>query len=250
VEVTANGRAGARCWPFENLRCPVLGGTAWNSTAGASVVPDTVAPEFDRFVRAKQAAGEYRPGSAPMAAGEVAEPIFTNPREAAELISVAAKRAAGLFRPTKRTEVVWVDGDSRLAVGLTGIEVVPADGLLTVVIPVRCDQTGPERVRVVFAVGSERQPAGLFAAAHRRPTGPAVVVETWGENLVAYAWQCVLGLVSGVAGAAGKDNRGNILVPAELTVNPDGIGIVPMARHRFSGSTGLATRAPGPRRVR
>lgn len=174
-----------------------------------------------------------------MAAGDVAQPIFTNHREAAELISVAAKRSAGLFRPTKRTEVVWVDGDSQLAVGLTGMEVTTENGLLTVLLPVRCDQTGPARVAVSFAVGTDQQPAGLFAATHRRPTGPPIVVEAWGENLVAYAWQCVLGLVSGVAGAVGKDTRGNVLVPAELTVNSDGIGIVAMGRHRFSGSSGL-----------
>jgi hypothetical protein len=208
---------------------------------------DTVAPEFTRFVQGLQAAGEHEAPTAPMAAGDVAKPILTNPKQAAELMSAAAKRAAGLFRPTKRTEVVWVNGDSQLAVGLTGIEVTPADGLLTVVIPVRCDQTGPEHVSVTFAVGTDKQPAGLFAATQRRPSGPAVIIEAWGENLVAYAWQCVLGLVSGVAGAVGKDSRGNVLVPAELTVNADGIGVVAMARHRFSGSTGLTTpKTPGP----
>jgi hypothetical protein len=70
-----------------------------------------------------------------------------------------------------------------------------------------------------------------------------VVVRAWGENLVAFAWQCLLGLVSGVSGAVGKDGRGNVLVPAELVANADGLRVVPMARHRFAGSTGLAARA-------
>lgn len=116
------------------------------------------------------------------------------------------------------------------------------EGQLNVVLPVRCDQTGRAEVTVTFAVGSDKQPAGLFAAAHRRPAGPEVVVRAWGENLVAFAWQCLLGLVSGISGAVGKDGRGNLLVPAEVVANADGLRIVSMARHRFSGSSGLAPR--------
>ena len=54
----------------------------------------------------------------------------------------------------------------------------------------------------------------------------------------------VLGLVSGLAGATGKDTRGNRLVPVELEATREGLGIVPMARHRFSGSTGLTRARP------
>ena len=32
----------------------------------------------------------------------------------------------------------------------------------------------------------------------------SAVAETWGDALVAFAWQCVLGLVTGIAGATGK----------------------------------------------
>lgn len=201
---------------------------------------DPVAPEFERFVAAQRAAGRYPPPPAPMSAGDVAPRVFAKPEEAAQLISVAAKRAAGLFRPTRRTEVVWVASDSQLAVGLTGFEVEIGDGLLTMIIPVRCDQTGPDHVRVTFALGADQSPAGLFAATPARPSGPAVIIAAWGDHLVAYAWQCLLGLVSGIAGAVGKDTRGNVLVPAELIASADGVMVVPMARHRFAGSTGLA----------
>ncbi|WP_405218428.1 hypothetical protein [Agrococcus sp. Ld7] len=158
-------------------------------------------------------------------------------------MSAAAKRAAGLFRPTKRSEIVWVRGGTQLAVGLVGLELLTDDGLITVVIPVRCDQTGPERVQVTFATGSRDAPAGVIAATQARPQGPAIIVEAWGESLVAYAWQCVLGLVSGMAGAVGKDARGNLLVPAEMVAGPDGIAVVPMSRHRFGSSSGLLTKA-------
>jgi hypothetical protein len=201
---------------------------------------DVVAQEFVRFIAAQRQAGHLAPPpKKPMAAGEPATPVFVEAKQASEFVRVAARRAAGLFRPTKRTEVVWVDGDRELAVNLATLQVKFADGAIQVLIPVRCDQTGNSVVEVVFAVGSQNQPSGLYASAYRRPTGPALIVEAWGEPLVAFAWQCVLGMVSGIAGAVGKDARGNVLVPVELTASARGVEIVPMARHRFSGSTGL-----------
>jgi hypothetical protein len=144
-----------------------------------------------------------------------------------------------LFHATKRTEVVWVAGDSELAVSLSELSVKFADGLILVLIPVRCDQTGSQLIEIAFVVGSPNQPAGLYASTYRRPNGPELIVSTWGESLVALAWQCVLGLVAGVAGAVGKDKRGNVLVPVEIMASERGLQIVPMARHRFAGSSGL-----------
>ncbi len=202
---------------------------------------DSVAPEYARYVRAERAAQRAAQAPPPLAEGKPAEPLFVNTKVASELMTVAAKRAVGLYRPTKRTEAVWVRGDSELAVSLDRVRLSTADGLIEVTIPVRCDQTGEVDVDVLFAVGSRRQPAGMFASTHRRPRGPAVIIDTWGEALVAHAWQCVLGMIAGLAGAVGKDHRGNVLVPAEMIASSDGLHILPMARHRFSGSPGLTT---------
>lgn len=197
---------------------------------------DSVAPEFLRFVAAQQpdtravkARGE----------GQVGRPVFLSADEAHRLLPVAARRAAGFFRPTKRSEVVWVDGESELAVGLDGMQLQFGNGLIALTLRVRCDQTGAAEVRVHFACGEPERPAGLYAAAQRRPQGPELIVATWGDALVAFAWQCLLGLVSGLANATGKDERGNLLVPVEMVATPRGLEIVPMARHRFSGSAGL-----------
>jgi hypothetical protein len=135
--------------------------------------------------------------------------------------------------------VVWVEGENSLAVGIAGVDVKLAEGLIRVLIPVRCDQTGAATVEVLFATGSPDEPAGLYAATPRRPIGPDIVVTSWGDALVAFAWHCVLGLVTGIAAAVGKDARGNLLVPVELAVSARGIQILPMARHRFAGSTTL-----------
>ena len=62
---------------------------------------------------------------------------------------------------------------------------------------------------------------------------------TWGDSLVAFAWEAVLGMVAGLAAAAGKDTRGNVLVPAEMVASANGLVLQPMARHRFAGGSGL-----------
>ena len=127
-------------------------------------------------------------------------------KDLSDLVIVSAKLASGFFRPTKRTEVVWVDGDSELAVGVAAVGVETTDGLVRVKIPVRCDETGPAAVEVVFAVGSPGRPAGVYASTYRRPVGPALIVDVWGEALVAFAWQTVLGLVEPTRGR-GREGR-------------------------------------------
>jgi hypothetical protein len=199
-------------------------------------VADSVSPEFVRFIAAERPEALARK---PRAEGQVGKAVFLGAAEADRLLPVAARRAAGFFRPTKRTEVVWVEGESELAVSLDGLKLQFGTGILVLTLPVRCDQTGAAEVRVHFACGEPERPAGLYAAAQRRPQGPELIVSIWGDALVAFAWQCVLHLVSGLANATGKDERGNLLVPVEMVATPRGLEIVPMARHRFSGSAGL-----------
>ena len=90
-------------------------------------------------------------------------------------------------------------------------------------IPVRCDQIRSATVDRHVRRRRSQPPGRHVRSTERRPRGPAIVVDTWGPALVAFAWQCVLGLISGLAGAIGKDTRGNVLVPAELEATPDGL---------------------------
>jgi hypothetical protein len=202
-------------------------------------VAQSVAPEFAQFIEAERRAERLPLASRRMSEGDVGRPVFVDAAQSTELLRVASRRAAGFFRPTKRSEVVWVEGGNELAVGIAEVDVKLSDGLIRVSIPVRCDQTGAATVEVLFATGSPAEPAGLYAATLRRPNGPEIVIATWGDALVAFAWKCVLELVTGIAAATGKDGRGNLLVPVELAVSGRGIEILPMARHRFSGSSTL-----------
>jgi hypothetical protein len=197
---------------------------------------ESVAPEFARFVAGQMPAAEL---ATPRAEGQVGKSVLIKPTDAARLLPVAARRAAGFFRPTRHTEVVWVEGESELAVSLDAVKLEFGTGILVMGLRVRCDQTGEAEVRVHFACGEPNRPAGLYAAAQRRPQGPELIVANWGDALVAFAWQCLMALVSGLANATGKDERGNLLVPVEMVVTPRGLEVVPMARHRFSGSSGL-----------
>jgi hypothetical protein len=203
---------------------------------------DVVLPDFARFIGAERLAGRLAKLSTnPIPAGKACEPVLVDATNASAMLRVSAQRSAGLCRDAKRTEVVWVDGDRELAVNLAGLQVKLGNGTIQLAIPVCCDQTGGVIIEVLFVVGSPDRPTGMYASTYRRPEGPEVIVNAWGEALVAFAWQCVLGLVSGIAGAVGKDARGNVLVPAEMTVSTRGIAIVSMARHRFSNSSGVGT---------
>ena len=204
--------------------------------------PEPASPRFTRFVAAERRAERFAGPSEGIPEGTVLDPLIVKREELGRLAPEAAKRAAGLPHSTRRTEVVWVNADSELAVGVTGTRVLTGPAAVLVTLPVRSDQTGKAEVHVTFAVGEPERPAGLYAATQRRPRGPELVVDTWGESIVAFAWNVVLELITGLAGAVGKDARGNRLVPVELAANVDALFIVPMARHRFSGSTGIGGR--------
>lgn len=205
-------------------------------------VSESVPHEFARHVQRLRADG-LLPPAREHDSGQVGEPVRLDPGSATRLMRVAALRAAGFFRPTRRTTIAWVDGARELAILVAELDLVLDEGQVVVLIPVRCDQA-EGIVRVTFALGSPDNPRGLYAATERRPRGPEIVVDTWSDELVAFAWQCLLGLLTGMAGATGKDSRGNYLVPVEVTASRDGLAIVPMGRHRFAGSTGLKSGAP------
>ncbi len=156
-------------------------------------------------------------------------------REAAALFPAAAALAAGVDRPgiAAVPAVLWREGDRQLLVYPTRVTAQFAVGVVAVSIPVFCDQVGEAVVHVTFVVGDPTQPAGLLAATEERPRGPAVVVDAWGDNLVAFAWHVLLEVTANVAGAAGRDVDGSRLVPIAVAAAKDGLRVVPMARHAF-----------------
>jgi hypothetical protein len=178
--------------------------------------------------------------AAPLPAGTPLAPLPILPTEAGSLIGVAARQAvlaaAGARIPSDPAmlpaTVLWQDGPAALLVEVGAIAVQLDEGLVSIGIPVRCDQLprGRELVTVEFVVGTPARPAGMLAAASE-PRGSRVVVERWGEALLGLAWQALLDAVGGVAGAAGVDEDGAVLVPTALTASANGLALTAQARH-------------------
>jgi len=187
-----------------------------------------------RHERASRAPAARRPG-------ELAAPILVAPEKLSELLRIAVREACGLAEQGDELEVIWTRGDSELAIDLREPTAVLGEGLLAVRLPVRCDQARGQ-VTVPFAVGSEKAPAGLFAATLRRPLGPLPVVAAWGDAVLAFAWSALLHLVTGLSGAAGRDERGELLVPVELSASKQRLMVAPMARHRLPDARSADTR--------
>jgi hypothetical protein len=205
---------------------------------------EAVAPEFASFIADERRARRLPAANVALLEGELASAVLIATRKADALVRVAARRAAGLYRPSKHEEVIWVQGGNELAIGIAAVRVKLETGIVRVLVPVRCDQVGKAVIEVLFVCGSPAEPAGLYAATNRRPTGPPEVLELWGDGLVSFAWQCVLGRVTWIAAATGKDGRGNVLVPSEISVTARGLAGGTMGRHRFSGSSTLKVTKP------
>jgi hypothetical protein len=176
----------------------------------------------------------------PVDAGTVVPAVQLKADEAAALFPVAAVTAAeinpAVGRP--RRTVLWREGDRELLVAPFRVSARFGQGVIAVTIPVSCDQTGAAEVHVTFVVGDPKRPAGLIAATEARPRGPDVIVDAWGDSLTAFAWHVVLEVAANVAGEAGRDVDGSRLVPIALAASPDGLSVVPMARHAFDRARG------------
>jgi hypothetical protein len=173
--------------------------------------------------------------SAPLDPGTTSDPVEVTAEEAGRLLPLAALAASGLdhAQQERGADIIWREGDRELLIHAAKVSAAFAPGVVAVSIPVRCDQSDEALVHVSFAVGHPRRPAGLIAATESRPRGPAVVVDAWGDNLVAFAWHALLELVGGVAGEAGRDLDGAPLVPVSLAAGGETIAVRPMARHAF-----------------
>jgi hypothetical protein len=163
--------------------------------------------------------------TAPLEPGTVAEPVRVDPKR----LMVGARRAA--VEAAGAPSVVWTQGADALLVHVDGVKVRTGDGVVMVFVDVACDQLeGPATIQVGFAVGTEKRPTGMLAAA-TRPDGPPLVVDRWTDALVAFAWQTLLDAAAGAAAEAGEDADGAALIPAALTASREGLVVTPQARH-------------------
>jgi hypothetical protein len=175
--------------------------------------------------------GIFVPPKKPLPPGQHLPPIRIDVATLRRLAPGAAGRALGQSDASKVTEVIWSEGGDELSIDPAKIDVQTTVGAILFAIPVRCDQSGQGVARIALAVGSPDRGAGMFAAATRRPQGPAAVVERWADALVALAWGTLVELAKSISGVAGRDVNGDELIPGSIVADEGGLSIVPYARH-------------------
>lgn len=174
----------------------------------------------------------------PLKASSPSTDVYVPAREAAQLARTAARLVGGLgggldVDGWPGDTLLWQRGGNSLLVLPDQLALRLGDGVLAISLPVQCDQSEAVEVHVSFVVGDPRRPAGLMAVTEERPRGPAVVVDTWGEAIVAFCWHVVLQMATSLAAEAALDDDGAALIPVALYATPEALVITPMARHAF-----------------
>jgi hypothetical protein len=169
----------------------------------------------------------------PLPAGKASGEVTLTADALPNLVRTAALAVSGfdVDAADRAPTLVWRCGSSDLLVLPGGVQTRLAQGVIALSIPVRCDQSGDAFVHVSFFIGEPARPAGLVAATEPRPRGPAAVVDVWGERLVAFGWQIVVALVTQIAADSGRDEDGAPLLPTAMSATPQGLTVLPMARH-------------------
>lgn len=210
-----------------------------DAVAGAILARDALArSNLDPQVKAQivKDLGSVLPGQITRPGAAAGDRAITQD-DLAALIPGAAVTAAGLDpakTPMPPAPVLWQDGANQLLVQLAGVHATLGDGFVELGVPVRCDETGDATVSVTFVTGTPDRPAGGVATTEDRPRGPAVIVETWHDALIAFCWHTLVIATSALSGTVGSDLAGNSLVTAGLEATSKGIAVTPMGRHTFT----------------
>jgi hypothetical protein len=171
-------------------------------------------------------------GSARLTAGAAAPRLVRVPVAEANRLLLATVRLVADLPPRASGLFVWTQGSSELQVDAQGVQIACDVGLVTVRVPVACDQLAkPAAVLVPIAVGTPQKLAGLVMATFDRLAGPELVTALWSEAIAAFAWEALVHLAQQLSAAVGKDAAGRPLVPASIGADKGVLLVQPMARH-------------------
>jgi hypothetical protein len=146
------------------------------------------------------------------------------------LVQLAALRRTG-----GEESVVWDDGVNQLMVHAAKVRSVVTEGMVRISVPVECDQTRAT-MEIAFAVGSEKRVAGMIAATADRPAGDPLIARVWGDALIAFAYGTLLDLADSLAGASGRDEKNDRLVPRGLVARRGRLSVETQARFVYERS--------------
>jgi hypothetical protein len=104
--------------------------------------------------------------------------------------------ANGTPPPAAQKAVIWVDRGDEVLIHLDSVRVKIADRLLLISVDLETDQTGRTPLITAFALGDDKDPAGLVAVTDDLPHGNGVLASRWGKILQEALWASVLAIVT------------------------------------------------------
>jgi hypothetical protein len=168
----------------------------------------------------------------PVPAGEVTEPIDVGSERLQDLVL----GAVGVEDKRRRNQVVWQNAGSELLVHLKGTRIGVVDGFVLIGLVVETQETGRVEVTVPFAVGSSQRLAGMVVSTEPVPRGPALIIDRWGEPIIAAAWQVLVDVIGALTARVGVDHEGTPLVPGAIVASKGTLRVIPQARHAFEAA--------------
>ncbi|MDQ3980457.1 MAG: hypothetical protein M3314_13030 [Actinomycetota bacterium] len=212
-------------------------------------------PELDeRFLTEAEIARFLRPASPGAPAGTVsaAAPSRIRPGQTVEPVmapldlvhrllvrSLSVAAGAGRNNPVLWARpLLWDTGTDQLLLHLAKASMTTGSGFVDLQLPVQCDQTGQAEVVMTYLTASPERPHGFVVASEDRPRGPEVVVQVWGEALVALGWRALVEMAALIAATRGRSTSGLPLVASTVVATPDGLTITAMGPHRFGTGVG------------
>lgn len=165
----------------------------------------------------------------PVPPGEVTPPIEVGNDDLGALVLTAI----GVDDKRRKHQVVWDKAGSELLVHLKKTRLAVLEGMILVGVTVESVETGQVEVTVPFAVGNSERLAGMEATTEPLPRGPSLIVDTWGDAIVAFAWQALVDVITAFCNRTGVDTAGGPLVPGAIVASPSRLQIIPQARHQF-----------------
>ena len=112
--------------------------------------------------------------------------------------------------------VVWVDAGDEVLVHLDSIQVRLLNRAIVVSVDLETDQTGRAPLICSFALGSQRDKAGLIATTDELPHGNAQLAARWGRVLQSALWGSLLALAREHAAERGEDAHAIHVMPGNL----------------------------------
>lgn len=192
--------------------------------------------DLDRHCKKLLAELEKRcPGllpTGPLPPGEVLDPIEVRNDDLQELIYTAL----GVTDKRRRNQVIWEQAGSELLVHLGRTRVQVVEGLIVVGMTVESNESGTVEVTIPFAVGRPDRLAGMVVTTEPKPRGPSIIIDRWGESLIAAAWQAVLDVIGTLSARAGVDEEGSPLLPGAIVAEDNRLSVVAQAPQLFERS--------------